>query len=66
MEALQISIPVWNITELNGYEPITTFWQDFRLLTNSGLQPLKTLTDVSNQNGKQLQILDRVVPCTQS
>ena len=44
METLQIFIPVWNITELNG--------RIFRLLTNSGLQPLKTLTDVSNQNGK--------------
>lgn len=24
MQALQIAIPRWNITELNGYEPITT------------------------------------------
>ena len=31
MQALQIAIPRWNITELNGYEPITTFWQDFSI-----------------------------------
>ena len=31
MQTLQITIPQWNITELNGYEPMTTFWQDFSL-----------------------------------
>ena len=31
MGALQITIPRWNITEMNGYEPITTFWQDFSI-----------------------------------
>ncbi len=25
MEVLLIGIPKWNITELSGYEPITTF-----------------------------------------
>ena len=34
MQALQIAIPRWNITELNGYEPITTFWQDFSIVLN--------------------------------
>ena len=24
-----MNFPKWNITELNGYEPKTTFWQDF-------------------------------------
>ncbi len=25
------SLPVWNITELCGYEPKTTFWMDFSI-----------------------------------
>ena len=36
MKALQIAIPRWNITELNGYEPITTFWQDFSIADKFG------------------------------
>ena len=31
MTQLNISIPAWNIAELNGYEPKTTFWQDFSI-----------------------------------
>lgn len=41
MEALQISIPVWNITELNGYEPITTFWQDFSIADKFGIAAIE-------------------------
>ena len=36
MQALQIAIPRWNIAELNGYEPITTFWQDFSIADKFG------------------------------
>lgn len=36
MGALQITIPRWNITEMNGYEPITTFWQDFSIADKFG------------------------------
>ena len=36
MQALQIAFPRWNITELNGYEPITTFWQDFSIADKFG------------------------------
>lgn len=36
MQAIQIAIPRWNITELNGYEPITTFWQDFSIADKFG------------------------------
>ena len=41
MEVLQIGIPKWNITELSGYEPITTFWQDFSIATNWASMILK-------------------------
>lgn len=41
METLQISIPVWNITELNGYEPITTFWQDFSIADKFGIAAIE-------------------------
>ena len=30
------SLPVWNITELNGYEPQTTFWEDFSIADKFG------------------------------
>ena len=30
------SLPVWNITELNGYEPKTTFWEDFSIADHFG------------------------------
>ena len=41
METLQIFIPVWNITELNGYEPITTFWQDFSIADKFGIAAIE-------------------------
>lgn len=31
----------WNITELTGYEPITTFWMDFCIADNFGLEAIK-------------------------
>ena len=31
MKEIKITIPRWNIAELNGYEPKTTFWQDFSI-----------------------------------
>lgn len=27
----------WNIEELNGYKPITSFWQDFTIADNFGI-----------------------------
>ena len=36
MQTFQITIPKWNITELNGYEPMTTFWQDFSIADKFG------------------------------
>ena len=36
MGTLQIAIPKWNITEFSGYEPITTFWQDFSIADKFG------------------------------
>ena len=31
MKEIKITIPRWNISEMNGYEPKTTFWQDFSI-----------------------------------
>lgn len=33
---IKIEIPSWNITELTGYKPITTFWQDFSIADKFG------------------------------
>ena len=35
-DAFFSSLPVWNITELNGYEPQTTFWEDFSIADRFG------------------------------
>lgn len=34
--AIVACLPVWNITELCGYEPKTTFWQDFSIADRFG------------------------------
>lgn len=31
----------WNIEELNGYRPITTFWMDFDIADRFGLEAIK-------------------------
>lgn len=35
------TIPAWNITEFTGYEPKTTFWQDFSIADAFGLKAVK-------------------------
>ena len=35
------SLPVWNITELNGYEPQTTFWMDFSIADKFGKEAVQ-------------------------
>ena len=34
-------IPKWNITELTGYVPKTTFWQDFSIADAFGIDAIK-------------------------
>lgn len=36
METLKIVIPKWNIAEIIGYDPMTTFWQDFSIADKFG------------------------------
>ena len=36
METLQIATPKWNIAEITGYDPMTTFWQDFSIADKFG------------------------------
>ena len=36
MEILKIGIPKWNIAEITGYDPMTTFWQDFSMADKFG------------------------------
>lgn len=35
------TLPVWNITELCGYEPKTTFWMDFSIADRFGLDAIQ-------------------------
>ena len=41
METIRISLPVWNIEQITGYKPITTFWQDFSIADKFGLDAVK-------------------------
>lgn len=41
MQTLQITIPRWNITELNDYKPITTFWQEFSIADKFGIEAIE-------------------------
>ena len=34
-------IPRWNITEISGYEPKTTFWEDFSIADRFGITAIK-------------------------
>lgn len=34
-------IPKWNIEEMTGYKPITTFWLDFSIADNFGMAAIK-------------------------
>lgn len=34
-------IPKWNVEEMTGYEPITTFWLDFSIADNFGMAAIK-------------------------
>lgn len=35
----------WNITELNGYEPMTTFWEDFSTADEFGNSAIRDTFD---------------------
>lgn len=36
-----IKIPKWHIEEETGYKPFTTFWEDFSIADNYGLQAIQ-------------------------
>lgn len=38
---LNINLPKWGITEMTGYQPITTFWQDFSIADKFGINGVK-------------------------
>lgn len=38
---MEIRIPIWNIKEFSGYEPITTFWSDFSIADHFGDYAIK-------------------------
>lgn len=39
--AIQIVTSAWNVEELTGYKPITTFWSDFSVAENFGVEAVK-------------------------
>ena len=42
---ISIKVPKWNVKELCGYEPMTTFWEDFSVAERFGC-------DAISANGK--------------
>lgn len=45
-------IPKWNITELTGYVPKTTFWQDFSIADAFGLNAIKDTYERASKEWK--------------
>ena len=41
MKTINIKLPAWNITELTGYEPVTTFWNDFSIADSFGADAVR-------------------------
>lgn len=38
---ISIKVPAWGIQEVTGYEPQTTFWQDFSIAEHFGMAAIK-------------------------
>lgn len=36
-----MKLSMWNIEDFNGYKPITTFWQDFSIADNFGIDAIE-------------------------
>ena len=41
IRTMEFKIPMWKIQEMTGYEPKTTFWQDFSIADKFGLSSIK-------------------------
>lgn len=41
MRTISFTLPKWNIEELTGYKPQTTFWQDFSIADKFGEEAVK-------------------------
>ena len=40
-----MKISVWNVENMTGYKPMTTFWQDFSIADNFGIDAIKDTFD---------------------
>ncbi|MCD8285840.1 MAG: hypothetical protein LUD50_01250 [Clostridia bacterium] len=40
METISFGMPRWNIEELTGYRPVTTFWDDFSIAEKYGIRAI--------------------------
>jgi len=38
---IQVVASVWNVEEMTGYKPITTFWNDFSIADHFGVEGVK-------------------------
>ena len=55
-------IKMWNIEEMTGYKPITTFWQDFSIADVFGLEAIKdTYKRAFNEWKKNYEYLTELV-----
>lgn len=41
MQTMTLSVPEWGITKETGYEPMTTFWQDFSIAERFGIESVR-------------------------
>lgn len=65
MKTIQITMPAitnWNITEMTGYEPKTTFWLDFSIAERFGYEAVKdTFVDAFNGWKSNIEYLTELV-----
>ena len=49
---INISVPTWNIEALNGYKPLTSFWEDFSIADKFGVKGIKETFKQSFEESK--------------
>ena len=59
---MSIPIPIWSEVEITGYEPKTTFWQDFSIADAFGTRTIQdTYNRASREWGENLEYFTELV-----
>lgn len=53
---MEIKIPRWGLIDLTGYEPKTTFWEDFSIADSFGLKEVQETFDRAFEEWKDNRV----------